>query len=128
MNRQKSLTWQQMRYTHPVLFEEVTAIGGHYTFVKEGTLLSGDRRILYFVGLGSVDTSCCGTGGCIYAYVPGYIIENDNSEYKAGKSRISEISAVEKEERSVVADILKLSENVTQVIFMTENRSSEAIF
>lgn len=117
-----------MKFTHPVLFEEVTAIGGHYTFVKEGNLLIKNRRVLYFVGLGSVDTSCCGAGGCIYAYVPGYIIENDGIEYKADESRISEISAVEKEERSVVADILKLSENVTQIIFITDKRSSEALF
>jgi len=117
-----------MKYNHPVLFEEVTAIGGHYTFVKEGTLLIKNRRILYFVGLGSVDTSCCGIGGCIYAYVPGYIIETDDIEYKAGESRISEISAVEKEERSGVANILKFSENVTQIIFMTDKGSSEALF
>ncbi len=117
-----------MRYTYPVLFEEITAIGGHYTFIKEGTLLSGDRKVLYFVGLGSVDSSCCGTGGCIYAYVPGYIVESCDSENEADGSRISEISAVEREVRAGIADILKLSENVTQVIFMTDKGSSEALF
>jgi hypothetical protein len=117
-----------MRYTHPVLFEKITAIGGHYTFVKEGTILIKDRKVLYFVGFGSVDTSCCGIGGCIYAYVPGYIIETGNIEYEADGSRVSEISAVEKEERVGVVDILKLSENVTQVIFMTDKGSSEALF
>jgi hypothetical protein len=117
-----------MRYTHPVLFEKITAIGGHYTFVKEGTLLIKNRTVLYFVGFGSVDTSCCGVGGCIYAYVPGYIIETGDIEYEAGKTGISEISAVEKEERVKVAEVLKLSENVTQVIFMTDKGSSEALF
>jgi len=117
-----------MKFTHPVLFEEITAIGGHYTFVKEGALLIKNKKVLYFVGLGSVDTSCCGVGGCIYAYVPGYILNNDDIEYDESGGRISEILAVEKEERPDVADILKLSENVTQVIFMTDKGSSEALF
>ncbi|HEY9160394.1 MAG TPA: hypothetical protein VIS94_04840 [Desulfomonilia bacterium] len=117
-----------MRYVHPVLFEEVNAIGGHYTFVKEGTLLIKNRKVLYYVGLGSIDTSCCGVGGCIYAYVPGYIIESGVSENEADGRSISEISAVEREGRAGIADILKLSENVTQVIFMTDKGSSEALF
>jgi hypothetical protein len=117
----------KMKFTHPVLFEKVTAIGGHYSFVKEGTLSLKDRKILYFVGLGSVDTSCCGVGGCIYAYVPGYIIE-DEITYNESGDRISEIAAVEINDRPDVADILKLSENVTQVIFMTAKGSSEALF
>ncbi len=117
-----------MRYTHPVLFENITAIGGHYTFVKEGILHFNDRKVLYFVGFGTVDTSCCGVGGCIYAYVPGYIIEAGDIDYEADGSRISEISAVDNKERAGVADILKLSENVTQVVFMTDRGSSEALF
>jgi hypothetical protein len=117
-----------MKFNHPALFEEVTAIGGHYSFVKEGTLCLNDKMVLYFVGLGSVDSSCCGVGGCIYAYVPGYIIENDNIKYDENGNRISEIAAVEIEMRPDVADILKLSENVTQVIFLTDKGSSETIF
>ncbi len=117
-----------MKYVHPVLFENVTAIGGHYTFVREGTLFIKNRRVLYFVGLGSVDTSCCGVGGCIYAYVPGYVLNDCDIEYDEQGSRVSEVSAVEKDERPDVADALKLSENVTQVIFMTDKGSSEALF
>jgi hypothetical protein len=116
-----------MKFTHPVLFKEVTAIGGHYSFVKEAALSFNDKKVLYFVGLGSVDTSCCGTGGCIYAYVPGYIVDNENNCSERG-DRISEIEAVEDEARSQLADILKLSENVTQVIFMTDKGSSETLF
>ena len=118
----------KMKFTHPVLFEEVTAIGGHYSFVKEATICLRDKKVLYFVGLGSVDTSCCGVGGCIYAYVPGYIIENDEIKYSESENRISEITAVEMDLRPDVADILKLSENVTQVIFMTDKGSSETLF
>jgi hypothetical protein len=117
-----------MKFNHPALFEEVTAIGGHYSFVKEGTLRLKDKKVLYFVGLGSVDTSCCGVGGCIYAYVPGYIIENDDIKYDENGNRISEIETVEIEMRPDVAEILKLSDNVTQVIFMTDKGSSEALF
>lgn len=117
-----------MKFTHPTLFEEVTAIGGHYSFVKEGTLCLKNMKVLYFVGLGSVDTSCCGVGGCIYAYVPGYITSIDGIKYDEQGNRISEITAVEINDRPDVADILKLSENVTQVIFMTDKGSSETLF
>jgi hypothetical protein len=117
-----------MKFTHPILFEEVIAIGGHYAFVKEATLCLQGKKVLYFVGLGSVDTSCCGVGGCIYAYVPGYIIENDDIKYDESGNRMSEITVVEIEVRHYVADILKLSENVTQVIFMTDKGSSETLF
>jgi hypothetical protein len=117
----------KMKFTHPVLFEKVTAIGGHYSFIKEGTLCLKDKKVLYFVGFGSVETSCCGVGGCIYAYVPGYII-NSEIKYSESGNMISEIAAVEMDLRPDVADILKLSENVTQVIFMTDKGSSEALF
>ncbi len=33
------------------------------------------EEVLYVVGTGIVDTSCCGTGGCRYAIVPGFILD-----------------------------------------------------
>jgi hypothetical protein len=117
----------KMKFTHPELFREVTAIGGHYSFVKEATVSFKGRKILYYVGLGTVDTSCCGIGGCIYAYVPGYLVDNETDCSENG-GRISEIAPVEIEVRSDVADVLKLLENVTQVIFMTDKGSSETLF
>jgi len=60
-------------YVHPELGSEITAIGGHYVFVKEIRLPFRDREILYFAGYGVLDSSCCGIGGCAYVLVAGFI-------------------------------------------------------
>jgi len=61
-------------YTHIPLNEEVRSIGGYYTLEKEVRLPFNGREILYVVGMGMVDTSCCGVTGCRYAIIPGYIL------------------------------------------------------
>ena len=60
-------------FSHPVLNEQVTAIGGSYFILKEARLPFADGEILYLVGVAIFDTTCCGTGGCAYAQVPGFI-------------------------------------------------------
>jgi len=60
-------------FSHPALNEQVTAIGGSYFILKEGRLPFADGEILYLVGAAIFDTTCCGTGGCAYAQVPGFI-------------------------------------------------------
>ena len=51
-------------HTHRPLDEEVTAIGGSYRLIKESRLDVGGRDVLYLVGHGEFDTTCCGAGGC----------------------------------------------------------------
>jgi hypothetical protein len=60
-------------YVHQELNQEVTAIGGYYLLVKEARLPYHGREVLYLVGHAAFDTACCGTGGCAYALVPGFI-------------------------------------------------------
>ena len=60
-------------FIHPNLGQEVTAIGGHYVFNKEDRITFNGRAVFYLVGYAVVDTSCCGAGGCAYAWVPGYV-------------------------------------------------------
>jgi hypothetical protein len=62
-------------YVHPDLDAEITAIAGYYVLTKETRLPFDDREILYFLGYGVIDNSCCGSGNCSYAIVPGFIIE-----------------------------------------------------
>ena len=62
-------------FTHPILGQEITAIGGHYVFNKEDRLKVESREVVYLVGYAVVDTSCCGLGGCAYAMVPGIVRE-----------------------------------------------------
>ena len=60
-------------FIHPGLNETVKAIGGEYVFIKEEVLSYQDQDVLYLVGCALFDTTCCGTGGCCYARVPGFI-------------------------------------------------------
>jgi hypothetical protein len=78
-------------FVHPELGREITAIGGHYVFVKEIRLPYRDREILYFVGYAVLDSTCCGVGGCAYVLVAGFIMQ---WKYKADESGVS-LSRVE---------------------------------
>ena len=77
MNEEK----QTIDFVHPRLEETVTAIGGNYMFNKEVRLPYNGREVLYFAGVAVFDTTCCGSGGCGYAIVPGYI-----HRYQSGKN------------------------------------------
>jgi hypothetical protein len=52
---------------------EVRCIGGHYTITEEGRMSHQGRTLLYVVGVAVVDSSCCGTCGCRFIQVPGYV-------------------------------------------------------
>jgi len=62
-------------FVHFEIDEEVRAIGGQYTLTKEVRLPFYGREVLYITGYAVFDTSCCGSGGCGYAIVPGFIQE-----------------------------------------------------
>ncbi|MBC8391674.1 MAG: hypothetical protein H8E17_03775 [Deltaproteobacteria bacterium] len=62
-------------FVHPELNEEVTAIGGYYVLTKEALVSFLSHSLLYFVGYAVIDTSCCGVGGCSYAFVPGFMLK-----------------------------------------------------
>ena len=61
-------------HTHWPLDEEITAVGGSYRLVKESRLDVNGREVLYVVGHGVYDGTCCGAGGCAYALVPGFVV------------------------------------------------------
>lgn len=63
------------QYVHFGLNREIEAIGGHYAVTKELRLPVEEREVLITVGYGVMDTTCCGTGGCAYATVHGYIVD-----------------------------------------------------
>lgn len=60
-------------FMHPNLGQEITAIGGHYVFTSENRIPYGNRELLYYIGYAVLNSSCCGVGGCAYAFVPGFI-------------------------------------------------------
>jgi hypothetical protein len=104
-------------FVHPELGREVTAIGGHYVFIKEIRLPYLGREILYFVGYAVLDSSCCGVGGCAYVLVAGFIRQwkYKTDQNDGSNSRVEPIrdEAIQKEVRRLIQQ----REMVQQVTF-----------
>jgi hypothetical protein len=105
-------------FSHPKLNEQVTAIGGSYFLIKEVRLPFEGQELLYLIGAAIFDTTCCGTGGCAYALVPGFV---HKWKYKADDNGrpVSQVSMVagDRLRERIKAVILK-NESVHQVDFI----------
>ena len=107
-----------MEYIHQTLNSdaEIKTISGHFTVEKEKRLAYKDKSILCVIGMGIIDSSCCGVGGCRYALVPGYI-RQWKKKNKSGL-HISEVEPISDENvKKELSNILKEAEVVTQVDF-----------
>ncbi len=105
------------RYTHAALGEEIRAAAGHYVIEEEKTLPFHGREVLLALGHVSVDSSCCGTGGCGFALVPGYLVGWKILRDEQGKE-ISEVEPIQDAaERESLRKIIQSAEKVTQVNF-----------
>ena len=62
-----------MEHIHQPPGTEIRCVGGHYTITEEGRMSHQGRILLYEVGVAVVDNACCGTGGCRFIHVSGYI-------------------------------------------------------
>jgi hypothetical protein len=105
-------------YIHAVLNQEIRTISGHYILSRENRLLFNDQQVLYFIGCAVVDSSCCGTGGCAYALVPGYIRQ---WKYKlnAGNLPVTQVEPIrDKDVRLALRLLIKEEELVQQVNFI----------
>jgi hypothetical protein len=90
---------------------------GEYYLEKEGRLEVGGRPVLYLVGVGVIDSSCCGVGGCRYAVVPGFL-DRENVRRDDDGRRVSLVRPVlDPAERDEIAAKLKRTEYVQQVRF-----------
>lgn len=105
-------------FSHPELNVQVTAIGGSYVLFKEVRLSFNDEEILYLVGTAIFDTTCCGTGGCAYALVPGFIRK---WQYKtdANSRPVSQVKQIAQERlRKKIREMIFEKESVHQVDFI----------
>ena len=85
--------------------------------MREETLEVKGREVLYVVGNGQVDSSCCGFWGCAFAFVPGYVLKWKCDEDDKGFS-VSRVEPISDED--VKRDLekrLQLKEGVHQVRF-----------
>jgi len=71
-------------YFHEDLNQEVQAIGGRYVLTDEKQLRYNDQEILYLTGHAVFDSTCCGSGGCVYAVVYGIIVNWKRTGTKVG--------------------------------------------
>jgi hypothetical protein len=103
-------------YVHPPLHREVESIAGSYILVREERLAVGGREVLYLLGYGVFDSTCCGVGGCAYALVPGFVVA-----WHAGEHEGRPVSLVEPIEeglrRSIEAE-LRARESLAEVRFL----------
>ncbi len=110
---------QVYEYTHSVLGEEREAISGHYSLEKEFSLPFRGRQVLYYTGYSVVDTSCCGPGGCGFAFVAGYIVHLRHAK-DAASTDVSDIEPIAgEEEREELRKLLKTQSHIQQVNFWT---------
>ncbi len=105
-------------FPHDELNREVDAIAGHYVITAEHRVPYEGRELLYLVGYGIVDTSCCGTGGCGYALVPGFVVTWKDSVDDRGR-RVSQVEPVrDEDQRREIERWIRGRELVTQVQFL----------
>ena len=62
-------------YVHIPLRQEFEGVGGRYAVESELTIPHDGREVLAVIGYAVVDRSCCGTGGVVFANVPGFIVK-----------------------------------------------------
>lgn len=97
--------------------EEIQSISGWYVLYKEETTAFRGKVYLYAVGNGVVEASCCGSGGCRYAAVPGAVLEWKSGTNEAG-FMISVVESVQDEGiREVLRVLISEMEGVDQVQF-----------
>ncbi len=104
-------------YTHRPLGLEVHSISGYYTIDEEKRISFRGREVLVARGCWAVENSCCGTGGCGFALVPGYVLEWQTSRNERGEP-VTEIEPVRDEEaKQALRRLIQESEKVPQVNF-----------
>jgi len=105
-------------YLHQEPGTKVRFIAGYYTIVEEQRLTSCGREVLYVVGIAAVESTCCGTQGCRFVNIPGYVV--------AWKTRLSEsgmpVSFVEpiegEAEQFEIREILDRRFPYSQILFL----------
>ncbi|MBN2516286.1 MAG: hypothetical protein JXC33_09690 [Deltaproteobacteria bacterium] len=104
-------------YTHEELDKEVQFIAGNYRFIEEDRLPYKGRDIVYVVGVAVVDNSCCGTGGCRFIRVPGYVV-SWKATTDGSNLPVSTIEPIkDEEERKDIKNLLDREYQHTQIFF-----------
>ena len=104
-------------FIHQPLNTEITSIGGHYLFTKEVRISYNNHNMLYVTGYAVFDTTCCGSGGCAFANVPGYVIcwkekSDSNGLFVSAVEPVTDIKI-----QNEIREIIRKNEGITQINF-----------
>jgi hypothetical protein len=105
-------------YVHLKLGEDVRALAGYYTPMREERLKYNGGEVLYTVGGCTVESSCCGNTACLgYATVPGFLVAWKSKTNNEGLP-VSEVTPISDEEtRQQIKRIIQEKENVGNINF-----------
>jgi hypothetical protein len=104
-------------YLHQEPGTEVRFIAGQYTIVEEGRISHGDRELLYVVGIAEIASSCCGTQGCRFVNIPGYVAAWKHRLLESGIP-VTLVEPIEGEaEQTEIREILERQYPYSQVLF-----------
>jgi hypothetical protein len=105
-------------YNHKEMRTEIRSISGYYMYLEEIQLDIGGHRILCIEGVGVTDSSCCGSGGCYFVEVAGYIVSWKKGIDRDGRA-VSDVIPVEDEgERKQIKTQLQKTYSQAQVNFI----------
>ena len=110
------------RHIHCALGQDIESIAGHYSLEKEGQLPYNGRQVYYYTGYSVIDTSCCGPGGCGFAFVVGYIANWKNGKTDDGNVTSDIEPITNSEEKQDISKLLLESVPVQQVNFWTPHK------
>jgi len=104
-------------FIHQPLNFEITSIGGYYVITKEVRIPLGERDIFYMTGYAAFDNTCCGTGGCAFANVPGFISSwkdkiNSDDFYVSTIEPVTDLDI-----QNQIREIIRKKEGINQVNF-----------
>jgi hypothetical protein len=108
-------------YEHPEFNSEVRAIGGHYVVVKEACLPFQGEDLLYVIGHGIADRTCCGFGAFCFASVAGFVRQWKYAQSANGRpvSQVEPVTSAREQDR--IGKLIKSHEPmVSQVNFLPE--------
>ncbi len=106
-------------FVHPEINQRVEFFGGEYLFMEEGKLHYRGKEVLYLVGMAGIEASCCGTGGCAFIKVPGYIRAWKKGRNEAGRP-VSEVERIEvhAQRKEIQSLLMERHPDFTQVEFL----------
>ena len=105
------------KYIHLELNKDVKSTAGYYTPLKEVKLKYNNREVLYVVGQNVMTSACGHVGSYGHVLVPGYIINWQQEQNKAGLT-VSEVEPIaDKVIQDNIRRIIKKAEHILQIEF-----------